>query len=128
MTRSAPIRDLVPTLLPELFGVNSPVDDYSAGRSLLQQQPRKWLLSGNSRHFVIVGDKEITLFDRQGNFEVRDASTYDVIDDGRPDMPALLKVMRDLGRFKGINGSHPPLPENLHRLSPMHRAWRSPLK
>ena len=101
-------QDLVPTLLPELFGVSSPVDDYSAGRSLLQQQPRKWLLSGNSRHFVIVGDKEITLFDRQGNFEVRDASTYDVIDDGRPDMPALLKVMRDLGRFKGINGSPTP--------------------
>ena len=101
-------QDLVPTLLPELFGVSSPADDYSTGQSLLQSPPRKWLLSGNSRHFVIFDKQEITLFDRQGNFEIRDASSYEVIDDGRPDMPALLKVMRDLGRFKGVNSSPTP--------------------
>ena len=61
------------------------------------------MISGNNRHFVIVGQQEITLFDRQGNFEIHQGKDYEEIDDGRPNMPALLKVMRDLNRFKGSN-------------------------
>jgi membrane-anchored protein YejM (alkaline phosphatase superfamily) len=94
-------QDLVPTLLPELLGVTSPEADYSTGHSLLQPPSREWVISGNNRHSVIFGQQEITLFDRQGNFEVRTVDGYKSIDNGRQDMPVLLKVMRDLSRFKG---------------------------
>ncbi len=98
-------QDLVPTLLPELFGIRSPAEDYSTGRTLWQETPRDWVISGNNRHFVIVGQQEITLFDRQGNFSLHRSKDYEEIDDGRPNMPALLKVMRDLNRFKGSNAA-----------------------
>jgi uncharacterized protein len=101
-------QDLVPTLLRELLGVTSPEADYSTGHSLFQPQERNWIISGNSRHSVIFGPQEITLFDRQGNFEVRSSNDYKIIDNGRQDMPALLKVMNELNRFKGTldsNGS-----------------------
>lgn len=100
-------QDLVPTLLPELLGVTSPESDYSTGHTLLQPQDRDWVIGGNGRHSVIFGQHEITLFDRQGNFDVRSVDGYKSIDSGRQDMPVLLKVMRDLSRFKGSleNGS-----------------------
>jgi membrane-anchored protein YejM (alkaline phosphatase superfamily) len=94
-------QDLVPTLLPELLGVTSPEVDYSTGHSLLRPTSREWVISGNNRHSVIFGQQEITLFDRQGNFEVRTVDGYNSIDNGRQDMPVLLKVMRELSRFKG---------------------------
>lgn len=94
--------DLAPTLLQELLGVTNPVADYSTGQSLYQVTPRNWLLAGNGNRFVIVAPETVTLFDRQGRFEVRDRAHYQLQDDSRPDMPVLLKVMRDLARFRGM--------------------------
>lgn len=93
-------QDLVPTLMQELLGVTSSTADFSTGRSLFSETPRDWVIAGNSRQFVIMEPNQITLFDRQGDFEIRHAENYQPIDEGRPEMPVLLKVMRDLGRFK----------------------------
>ena len=97
----------MPTLLPELLGVTSSEVDYSTGHSLLLPASREWVISGNNRHSVILGQQEITLFDRQGNFEVRTVHGYKNIDNGRQDMPVLLKVMRELSRFKGSMDNNP---------------------
>ena len=92
--------DLAPTLLQELLGVTSSSSDFSTGTSLYQGQPHSWVLAGNNQQFVIITPEEITQFDRQGHFEVRDKKHYQLLDDSRPDMPMLLKVMRDLSRFR----------------------------
>ncbi len=93
--------DLAPTLLQRLLGVSSPEGDYATGNNLYPTRDRNWLLLGNMRNFVIVTDQDITVFDRQGQFEIRDRQQWRRRKDSRPDVPVLLKVMRDLNQFKG---------------------------
>jgi hypothetical protein len=45
----------------------------------------------------------VLAYNRIRKFEIHQGKDYEEIDDGRPNMPALLKVMRDLNRFKGSN-------------------------
>ena len=92
--------DLATTLLQGALGVKTPMNQYTTGQSLFSKTARNWVLVGDNTQFVIVGDNETTQFDRQGSFIVYDSNNYHEIEDGKANLPMLLKVMSDLNRFR----------------------------
>lgn len=92
--------DLATTLLQGALGVQTPMNQYTTGQSLFSKTARDWVLVGDNTQFVIVGDNETTQFDRKGSFIVYDSNNYHEIEDGKANLPMLLKVMRDLNRFR----------------------------
>ncbi|QLB21372.1 hypothetical protein A6B43_07475 [Vespertiliibacter pulmonis] len=61
--------DITPTLLPQFFGLNSPVETYSQGINLTKENSRKWLLSSNYYwNVAILSNGEQYHIDRKGDF------------------------------------------------------------
>ena len=92
--------DLAPTLLHDALGLENEDKTYSSGSNLFANQQHDWLLLGNRQHYVIYEPNSITEFNRQGDFSVYTRKNYQLVDDARPNMAALLQVMNELTRFK----------------------------
>ncbi|MCK5817967.1 MAG: DUF3413 domain-containing protein [Psychromonas sp.] len=59
--------DIVPTLMEAALGVKSDAKDYSIGQSLFDNSYRRYLLSGNNKHYIIYEKNGITQFSNDGN-------------------------------------------------------------
>ena len=93
--------DLIPTLMKDALGVQNDVRDYSSGFDLFDPvQNHNWILAGTRTQYVIYEPQSITQFNRQGDFNIFTRKNYQLIDDARPDMSALLQVIKELSRFK----------------------------
>lgn len=92
--------DLAPTLMSELLGVQNESKDYSSGLDLFSTQNHNWVLLGNRQRYVVYEPKSIMQFNRQGEFNIFTRKNYQLLEDARPDMGALLQVMKELTRFK----------------------------
>ncbi|MBL1378682.1 DUF3413 domain-containing protein [Zobellella iuensis] len=93
--------DLVPTLMQEVLGVQSPMRSYSTGQSLFDGDPHRWRLASDEEEYVIYQQDEITLFNRRGDVQLLQASDYRVKPDANPELSLLLQVMNELNRFQG---------------------------
>ncbi|MFD1384491.1 DUF3413 domain-containing protein [Rhodanobacter aciditrophus] len=89
--------DLVPTLLTEALGVQTPMHDYSSGLSLFDSTEREWLLIHSYFNYgVVMKDRIITTFPT-GQFEVTDTN----LNPTDKTMPAniTLDVLKEVSRF-----------------------------
>ena len=93
--------DLVPTLMQQVLGVQSPIRSYGTGQSLFEVVPERWRLASDEEEYVIYQQDEITLFNRRGDFQLLSAADYRVKADASPELSLLLQVMNELNRFQG---------------------------
>lgn len=91
--------DVAPTLLHDVLGVTSPIDEHSVGHLLGDTVPRRWHLMGNELNFAFAVDGYILEKKPAGNVEVTDEQMNpmpsSVFDRGE-----LMEALRDINRFR----------------------------
>ena len=90
--------DLTVSLLQDLFGVSSNPSDYSSGRDLFDETPRRWILAGDAREMALITGDYTTVIDKFGNFKVYDQE-YHRMKDENPTLPVLMHGLTELQRF-----------------------------
>lgn len=90
--------DFSVSLLQELFSVSSNPNDYSSGRSLFNETPRRWIIAGDSRELALITEQETTVLDKFGNFKLYDKN-YRRIKKESPTLPVLMHGLTELQRF-----------------------------
>lgn len=99
VTRLTSNLDLVPTLMESLLNVASANTNYSSGVSLFNNNNnRRWLLAGDDSDIAVVENKQTTVVDKYGNYNVYDKN-YQLEDEGKPKLSTLMQVMNELKRF-----------------------------
>ncbi|MDX1266240.1 MAG: DUF3413 domain-containing protein [Oceanisphaera sp.] len=93
--------DLVPSLMRQALGVQSPLRSYSTGQSLFKADTNRWRLASDEEEYVIYQQDDITRFNRQGDVELLRARDYKTEPNASPELSLLLQVMDDLNRFQG---------------------------
>lgn len=93
--------DLVPSLMRQALGVQSPSRSYSTGQSLFKDSPDRWRLASDNDEYAIYQHDDITLFNRRGDMQLLRAKDYRQESDDSPELSLLLQVMSDLNRFQG---------------------------
>ncbi|PSJ44907.1 alkaline phosphatase [Zobellella endophytica] len=93
--------DLIPTLMHQALGVQSPHRSYAAGQSLFQEDPQRWRLASGDEEYAIYQRDDITLFNRRGDFRLLRAEDYRAKPDANPELSLLLQIMNELNRFQG---------------------------
>ncbi|ART81031.1 alkaline phosphatase [Oceanisphaera avium] len=93
--------DLVPTLMRQALGVQSPARSYATGQSLFKEDLDRWRLASDENEYAIYQHADITLFNRRGDMQLLRASDYRQESDDSPELSLLLQVMSDLNRFQG---------------------------
>ncbi|MBU3824243.1 MAG: DUF3413 domain-containing protein [Candidatus Oceanisphaera merdipullorum] len=93
--------DLVPTLMRQALGVESPARTYSTGQSLFKADADRWRLASDEDDYAIYQHDDITLFNRRGDMQLLRAKDYRQESDDSPELSLLLQVMSDLNRFQG---------------------------
>ncbi|MFP2768432.1 DUF3413 domain-containing protein [Oceanisphaera sp. KMM 10153] len=93
--------DLVPTLMRQALGVQSPTRSFSTGQSLFKVDANRWRLASDEEEYVIYQQDDITLFNRRGDVQLLRAKDYKTEPDASPELSLLLQVMNDLNRFQG---------------------------
>ncbi|WCN10748.1 sulfatase-like hydrolase/transferase [Marinomonas mediterranea] len=89
--------DIVPTIMTEALGIKAPMDSYSSGHSLFDNNDREWLLVHSYFNYgVIMKDRIITTFPT-GQYEVTDLD----LNKTAKEMPAniTLAVLKEISRF-----------------------------
>ncbi|WP_413693479.1 sulfatase-like hydrolase/transferase [Psychromonas sp. KJ10-2] len=61
--------DLVPTLMQEVFAVDNPSNQFSSGHDLFTKQDRDFILSGDSKNYIIYENRRITKFSGNGDID-----------------------------------------------------------
>jgi len=59
--------DIAPTLMEEVFSIDSPTNHYSIGQHLLDDTQRQYVLSGDLNDYIIYEAEKITKFSRNGD-------------------------------------------------------------
>jgi hypothetical protein len=90
--------DVVPTLMEKVFGCTTPFDQYSNGRSLFDDSPRPYVVSGNYNVLAIIEPERVTELDMLGRTTTFDAH-WKELPDARPPAAYLGAVLKDMGRF-----------------------------
>jgi membrane-anchored protein YejM (alkaline phosphatase superfamily) len=90
--------DLSVSLLQDLFGVSSNPSDYSSGRDLFDETPRRWILAGDEREMALITGDHTTVVDKFGNFKVYDQN-YRRLKNENPTLPVLMHGLTELQRF-----------------------------
>ncbi|WED20929.1 DUF3413 domain-containing protein [Vibrio sp. JC009] len=90
--------DISVTLLQELMGVSSNPSEYSSGQNLFNEEPRRWILAGDSRKIALITDKRTTVVDQYGNYKIFDSS-YKRKRDENPKLSVLMQGLSELKRF-----------------------------
>ncbi|RQW64195.1 DUF3413 domain-containing protein [Vibrio viridaestus] len=90
--------DLSVTLLQDMLGVSSNPSDFSSGRNLFNEKPRRWILAGDARELALITKDETTVIDKFGNFKVFDKN-YHREPDENPTLPVLMQGLTELQRF-----------------------------
>ncbi|GGB32199.1 sulfatase [Oceanisphaera marina] len=93
--------DVVPTLMRQALGVQSPVRSYSTGQSLFKADANRWRLASDKDEYAIYQQQDITLFNRRGDMQLLGAEDYRTKANASPELSLLLQVMSDLNRFQG---------------------------
>ncbi len=93
--------DLVPTLMRQTLGVQSPLRSFSTGQSLFKADTNRWRLASDEEEYVIYQQDDITLFNRRGDFQLLRAQDYQPKQNANPELSLLLQVMNELNRFQG---------------------------
>lgn len=93
--------DLVPTLMHQALGVQSPARSYATGQSLFKANNNRWRLASDEDEYAIYQHDDITLFNRRGDMQLLRAKDYRLESDDSPELSLLLQVMSDLNRFQG---------------------------
>jgi membrane-anchored protein YejM (alkaline phosphatase superfamily) len=89
--------DLVPTIMHEGLGIETPISEYSTGRSLFDEVSHQWVLVHSYFNYgVVMQDRIITTYPT-GNYEVSDPN----LNPTDKTMPAAtsLEVLKDITRF-----------------------------
>ncbi|WP_192954786.1 sulfatase-like hydrolase/transferase [Gallaecimonas mangrovi] len=89
--------DLTPTLATNLFGVKTPLKDYSVGKLLSDPSPRKWLLVGSYYNYALKSPNELVVTYPTGQTEVMDNNLHHL--DTQPPAAAIKKALSMMGRF-----------------------------
>ncbi|GAA3525543.1 DUF3413 domain-containing protein [Zobellella aerophila] len=92
--------DLIPTLMKEALGVESPFRVYANGQSLFEAQANRWRLAADNEEYVIYQQDQVTLFNQQGDFQLLSLPDYRAKPDANPELSLLLQVMNELNRFQ----------------------------
>jgi membrane-anchored protein YejM (alkaline phosphatase superfamily) len=89
--------DLVPTLLPHVFGCTNPPTDYASGRDLFSDAQWDWLIVASYREHAVVEPDRVTII-YPGSYEIRDRS-YRLV--AKPTVPreVLRAAMQEMSRF-----------------------------
>jgi membrane-anchored protein YejM (alkaline phosphatase superfamily) len=90
--------DLSVSILQDVFGVSSNPSDYSSGRDLFDETPRRWILAGDAREMALITGDHTTVVDKFGNFKVYDEN-YRRLKDENPTLPVLMHGLTELQRF-----------------------------
>lgn len=90
--------DVAPTLVARVFGSLAPVGDYSNGRDLFDETPRRFVVVSNWDSFALVGRERVDISLPTGNLESRDIG-YRRLKGSPPDKGDLVEVVRQLGAF-----------------------------
>ncbi|OEE80150.1 DUF3413 domain-containing protein [Vibrio genomosp. F6] len=90
--------DFSVTLLQDLLGVSSNPNDFSSGKSLFDENKRKWILAGDSRELALITNNKTTVIDKFGNYKLYD-SNYNRLKDQNPKLPVLMQGLTELQRF-----------------------------
>lgn len=90
--------DMSVTLMQDLLGTSSNPADFSSGRNLFDESPRKWILAGDSRELALITTKHTTVIDKFGNYKLYD-SNYNRLKDENPTLPVLMQGLTELQRF-----------------------------
>lgn len=90
--------DMSVTLMQDLLGTSSNPADFSSGRNLFDESPRKWILAGDSRELALITTKNTTVIDKFGNYKLYD-SNYNRLKDENPTLPVLMQGLTELQRF-----------------------------
>lgn len=91
--------DLLPTLLPQFFGVKNPLTDYAQGIDLTKPNERRWLLASNHQwNVAIMPDGEQYHLDRKGHFEHFDAEGNKQ-SASRPPLALFLQMIQQSNQF-----------------------------
>ncbi|MGR5179141.1 DUF3413 domain-containing protein [Vibrio parahaemolyticus] len=90
--------DLSVTLMQDLSGVSTNAKNYSSGRNLFDERKRKWVIAGDSRELALITDKDTTVVDKFGNYNLYDHN-YNKLDDKNPKLPILMQGFTELQRF-----------------------------
>jgi len=90
--------DISVTLLQDLLGVSSNPFDYSSGRNLFSESPRKWIIAGDARELALITDKNTTVIDKFGNFKIFNKN-YKREKNVNPTLPVLMQGLTELQRF-----------------------------
>ena len=93
--------DLVPSLMRQVLGVQSPARSYSTGQSLFKADYDRWRLASDEDEYAIYQHQDITLFNRRGDMQLLRAKDYQLESEDNPELSLLLQVMSDLNRFQG---------------------------
>ncbi|MDP2561717.1 DUF3413 domain-containing protein [Psychrobium sp. 1_MG-2023] len=90
--------DVLPTVLRHHFNCGNPASDISVGYDLVSTQVNELFYVGNSQHFALYNQGNITEIDRQGQYKFYD-QFYQRQADGDLSFQALIDVMKNINRF-----------------------------
>lgn len=92
--------DLVPTLMKNYLGVNSPIDSYSEGLDLLHDKTRRdWVLSSSYSGYAMITKDSILEVGAGGQYKVYDLSNR-VQKEAEPNYTYLKDALESISRFK----------------------------
>ena len=92
--------DLVPTLMKNYLGVNSPIDSYSEGLDLLHDKTRReWVLSSSYSGYAMITKDSILEVGAGGQYKVYDLSNR-VKKEAEPNYIYLKDALESISRFK----------------------------
>lgn len=92
--------DLVPTLMKNYLGVNSPIDSYSEGVDLLHDKTRRdWVLSSSYSGYAMITKDSILEVGAGGQYKVYDLSNR-VQKEAEPNYTYLKDALESISRFK----------------------------
>ncbi|MCG6201317.1 DUF3413 domain-containing protein [Psychromonas antarctica] len=90
--------DIVPTLMKELLGSQSPANQFSSGQSLFDETDRPYILSGDLNKYVIYERDKITRFSNDGQIESIDWQGKS-LNEEHVGITLLIDVLSKLRRF-----------------------------
>ncbi|MGL4712240.1 MAG: sulfatase-like hydrolase/transferase [Shewanella sp.] len=92
-------QDLVPTIMENYLGVTSPINQYSAGKNLLNHiEERPWIISSNYSGYAIITDTSILEVGAGGQYELLD-KTNRPLKEQQPNFDYLQQALEQLSRF-----------------------------
>jgi hypothetical protein len=90
--------DVAPTLVQDLLGCTTPIDQYSNGRHLTDSRPRPYIVLGSWDNVAIRQPDRITVFNDLGQTDILDQS-YREIPGARPDPAIVGEIIKAMSLF-----------------------------